>query len=223
MVRKFFHDHAAENREPDMAALEHWLTSPSTQPSIIMLGGHFPFSRYAALIPETRLVTFLREPLARIVSLYAHKVREGRFQGTLLEFAAWPKNKNSQSWMLQGVNMEAALLVGITERYSDSLCLLQRRLGFAIDEIKINENPNLSESPNMTTPSTCQASSSHSLSSHELTHELTLSTDQVSISCVLVGGKYSLTRQEEEQLREWNLADIALYDEANKRLTVALD
>jgi len=155
MVRKFFHDHAAENREPDMAALEHWLTSPSTQPSIIMLGGHFPFSRsesicalttacrsrlcvvgkrllfigplsvtnectgvlfpvagspkdivqgvaiqqtdkvtnaprhrYAALIPETRLVTFLREPLARIVSLYAHKVREGRFQGTLLEFGA---------------------------------------------------------------------------------------------------------------------------------------
>lgn len=130
-VRRFVYD------RKDMAGLDGWLAGERS----VMLGGHFHFAKYAALFPPERVITFLREPLARIVSEHEHALRHHGFDGTLLDFASKPRNQNLQSGMLEGVPLEAAAFVGITERYGESLRLLKRRLGWELPALVRNVNP----------------------------------------------------------------------------------
>lgn len=108
---------------------------------IVMLGGHVMYRRYASLFAPERVITFLREPIARLVSEHEHACRHNGFTGTLREFAAIPRNQNLQGKMLAGVPLEDAALVGITERYAESLALLEARVGWKVPELVRNVNP----------------------------------------------------------------------------------
>lgn len=141
---------------------------------VALLGGHFNYRRYAKIYPPSRVITFVREPIARIVSEHQHSCRLHGFTGTLLEFAAIPRNQNMQSQMLRGVPLEAAALVGVTELYGDALRLLEARVGWRLPRLVENVNPRRA----------------------------------------VVGGAYELTPDEERQLKEWNVEDIAFYGEA---------
>lgn len=121
----------------DMAALEAALAAAQ----VVVLGGHVNYSRYASLFPPERVVSFLRQPLARIVSEYEHACRHNGFQGQLMDFAAIPRNQNLQSKMLRGVPLAGAALIGITERYGESLSLLTERTGWRVPELIRNVNP----------------------------------------------------------------------------------
>lgn len=112
---------------------------------IAMLGGHVTYRRYAALFTPKQVITFLREPIARLVSEHEHACRHNGFTGTMLQFAEIPRNQNLQSKMLTGVPLEHAALVGITERYGESLALLERRLGWKVPELVRNVNPRQAE------------------------------------------------------------------------------
>lgn len=88
---------------------------------IKMLGGHVDAAKYASLIGSTKTITFLRDPLQRIYSEYAHKVRHNNYLGSFFEFYSRPQMQNRQTKILHGVHLEALGLVGITELYSQSL------------------------------------------------------------------------------------------------------
>lgn len=106
-----------------------------------VLGGHVRYPHYAEMFPPERVVTFLRDPIARVVSEHHHALRHHGFRGTLLEFAEKQRNQSLQTAMLLGVDLDQAAFVGITERYTESLRLLEHRLGWKVPELVENVNP----------------------------------------------------------------------------------
>jgi hypothetical protein len=108
-------------------------------PRLRSIAGHLvkPHSDLDTAVPDIRYVTLLRDPLKRMASHYQHVVqREGR----ILSFREWvedPLLHNLQSWHLGGTNrfedaaavVEQCLMVGLVERYDESLVLLRQRAG----------------------------------------------------------------------------------------------
>jgi hypothetical protein len=107
---------------------------------VVMLGGHVAFNKYADLFEPQRVLTILREPVSRVVSEYEHTRRQG-FTGTLLEFANKPRNRNLQTRLLRGVALEEFGLVGLTERYNESIELLRGLTGWDVAALAMNRNP----------------------------------------------------------------------------------
>ena len=97
-----------------------------------MVGGHVNADRFVSLFGVGRTLTFLREPLPRIASDYAHFVRHYNYKGSFRDFYSRPVMQNRQSRFLQGVDLEAVGLLGLTERYGESLELLNAQFGTAI-------------------------------------------------------------------------------------------
>lgn len=97
-----------------------------------MVGGHVNADRFVSLFGVGRTLTFLREPLPRIASGYAHFVRHYNYKGSFRDFYSRPVMQNRQSRFLQGVDLEAVGLLGLTERYGESLELLNAHFGTAI-------------------------------------------------------------------------------------------
>jgi hypothetical protein len=131
--------HVYEKR--DLTALQRALESDR----VVMLGGHVHYERYASIFPSERVITFVREPLSRVLSEHRHARRHNGFDGDLLEFASRPRNRNLQTSMLRGVELDQAALVGVTERYGDSLTVLESRIGWGIPELVRNINPERTE------------------------------------------------------------------------------
>lgn len=89
-----------------------------------VLVGHFPLAKYAKFFEPGKIVTFVREPLIRSCSEYLHRVRNGTFEGSLIDFFQRPGFQNQQSRLLKCVPGQA--FIGIAEQYGDSL----RRINF---------------------------------------------------------------------------------------------
>jgi hypothetical protein len=106
-----------------------------------VLAGHFGVARYVNLFPTQSMVTFLRDPVKRVLSEYSHFRRNHAYKGTLEEFCSWDRNKNMQTRMLANVPRTALGLVGITERYEDSLALFTHRFGLQLPIIQENTDP----------------------------------------------------------------------------------
>jgi len=110
------------------------------QDQVAMLAGHVPLPRYAPLFPSTRIVSFLREPLAQLLSHHAHINRE-QAPRPFEEFIRRPQGAGVQARMLTGAPLEALGVIGITERYDDSLRVLNASLGVALQPQQLNQNP----------------------------------------------------------------------------------
>ena len=103
-----------------------------------MVAGHVSAVRFVSLLGVENTVTFVREPLQRIASEYAHFVRNMNYQGSFREFYSHASMHNRQRNALQGVSLEAFGLLGVTERYSESLEMLNARFGSGIPMKKAN-------------------------------------------------------------------------------------
>lgn len=101
--------------------------------------GHFPFSKYGEFFLPSEVIAFVREPLERSCSEYIHKRRHDKIESTFSEFIEDPRNQNVQAKMLNGHHQEN--FIGITERYADSLSMLNKRFGLQIKERKANRAP----------------------------------------------------------------------------------
>lgn len=101
--------------------------------NVAMVGGHFNVGRFVSVLGVDRSVTFLREPLQRMASEYAHFIRNYGYKGSFRDFYTPPIIHNRQSKSLHGVNIEALGFAGLTERYEDSLAVLNTRYGIGIE------------------------------------------------------------------------------------------
>lgn len=112
--------------------------------------GHFPVRKYAFLHPEARFITFLRDPVARTLSAYYYlkyvasrnpasvrhnpmiqQLVEGRI--SLLEFGTSPTMVRAYQEYTRGLPLERFTLIGITERYTDSLHMLDALFGVRLE------------------------------------------------------------------------------------------
>jgi len=106
------------------------------------LSGHFSASKYVNLFPAQSMVTFLRDPVKRVLSEFSHFKRVNGYKGSLEDFYLNNRNKNRQTKMLDNIPRQVLGLVGITERYEESLALLAHRFGLDLPHIRKNTDPN---------------------------------------------------------------------------------
>ena len=101
--------------------------------------GHVGLQKYLMLSGLSRCFTFVRDPLQRSYSAYEHARRLQGFQGSLKDYV--PRQSNLQSRLLNGLPLESLAFVGISERYQESLGLLQNQLtGLVLKEFHENIN-----------------------------------------------------------------------------------
>lgn len=113
--------------------------------------GHFSARKYAGLFPGARLVTFVRDPFQHAVSSFEFAVRSenlrhpghdafkaGRMSIAEL-IAMYPDH---QSMYLDGIPLEEFALVGIYERYAESLQQFEATFGVTIPNHATRENVN---------------------------------------------------------------------------------
>lgn len=103
-----------------------------------MVGGHVNAGRFVSLFGVGQTLTFVREPLQRMASEYAHFVRHYGYKGSFHDFYSRPGMHNRQSKILHSVDLEAIGFVGITERYAESLKVLNAHFGIDIPQREDN-------------------------------------------------------------------------------------
>ena len=122
-----------------------------------LVWGHLPYGVHLYMPQRCEYITILREPIARVVSVFKYILRtrdhvlhdrvatEGiRFEEYLESGMDKGQTENSQTRQLSGRqsgvldgaalreakhNLEAALVVGLTERFEETFVLLRRTLG----------------------------------------------------------------------------------------------
>jgi hypothetical protein len=99
---------------------------------LAMVGGHVSSMKFVALFGIANTLTFLREPLQRMASEYGHFVRKHAYEGSFRDFYSSPAMQNRQSRLLRGTPLSSLGLVGITERYEESLELVNATYGTKI-------------------------------------------------------------------------------------------
>lgn len=103
-----------------------------------MVGGHVNAGRFVSLFGVGQTLTFIRDPLQRMASEYAHFVRHYGYRGSFHDFYSRPGMHNRQSKILHGVDLEAIGFVGLTERYAESLKMLNAHFGIDISQREDN-------------------------------------------------------------------------------------
>lgn len=97
-----------------------------------MISGHVNIARFVSLFGVGKTLTFMRDPLQRMASEYAHFVRKFDYQGSFHDFYSRSTMHNRQCKALNQVEIEAIGMLGLTERYSESLKLVNARYGIDI-------------------------------------------------------------------------------------------
>ena len=122
-------------------AHDPWAVAKSLQrDGLVMLGGHVRAGKYAPLLGIRRTVTFVRDPVQRLVSAYRHWRRYLGFEGSFEAFYQRRGSIDQQSRYLDGIPAAAFGLVGVTERYDASLALLNELFGVALERREDNQS-----------------------------------------------------------------------------------
>lgn len=95
----------------------------------IVLSGHFPAHRYWDFFNAESFVTFLRDPIDRVISEYNHFVNHHGWTQDFEAFATAPQFRNSMARHLAGVELDAFGHVGLTEEFERDLPRLCAFLG----------------------------------------------------------------------------------------------
>ncbi|QIL89859.1 hypothetical protein GNX18_08920 [Microbulbifer sp. SH-1] len=120
-------------------AQDKWLFKKAFERSgYRLLTGHFHASAYSPLFGTCRMITFVREPLQRLVSEYKHMVRNYGYEKSFEDFYRAPHNINRQQRILGQQQWASLGFIGLTERYDESLQLLRRKYKLDIPNLREN-------------------------------------------------------------------------------------
>lgn len=126
------------------------------EPGTSCLHGHFQADAFDHLLPGALKITWLRDPVERVVSGYYQFLRhpdtadESDFNRdffesgmSLMEFARHENIRDSLFWYLNAVPLEDFFFVGITERYMESMKLFCHLMNIPPPREKktVNTNP----------------------------------------------------------------------------------
>ncbi len=88
-----------------------------------LLTGHVGAEKYKHIVVSSNIVTFLRHPVAQVISHYEHYVRHKNFDKKLEDFIVERRFTNLQFRSLRGLPIELFGYLGVTERYIESIDL----------------------------------------------------------------------------------------------------
>jgi hypothetical protein len=95
----------------------------------LLVSGHLNASVYLSAFHPASFVTFLRDPVDRIVSTYRHFVTHHGYEGSFEQFIEQPTQMNAQSRMLWGLDLRDVGFIGLTESLPELLPALSRHVG----------------------------------------------------------------------------------------------
>ncbi|MBX2881420.1 MAG: hypothetical protein KTR32_15860 [Granulosicoccus sp.] len=135
-------DYGPANRHTSEAVLElihlekdyHRFKTYLDTENIAMFTSHSPLRQLRRIFPVNDIVTFLRNPVDLVISRYDASVREG-YKGDLLSFASNRVHQNIQSRFLHSVPLELLGFVGLSERFAESLTLLNAQYDCNLSEL----------------------------------------------------------------------------------------
>lgn len=123
--------------DADFEAVNRWIKAQDMR----LFGGHCVVHKYRHLFPSERTVTFMRNPVDRVVSFYHHHVRQLNYGGTLREFAAEKRFANLQSFYTRSTPVSEFGFIGITEQYQASIQLFNATYDVALPIFDMNQKP----------------------------------------------------------------------------------
>jgi hypothetical protein len=116
---------------PDRARADRLRDHLPEAPHGLLLMGHFPAHRYWNSFNPDSFVTFVREPVARVISEYNHEVTLKGHRGDLPSFARRPEQRDRLTRYL-GDHWRRFGFIGLAEEYEASLAGLSAHLGLEL-------------------------------------------------------------------------------------------
>ncbi|WP_444888134.1 sulfotransferase family 2 domain-containing protein [Microbulbifer sp. JMSA008] len=107
-----------------------------------LLTGHFHSTKYANIFGVGRMITFLRDPVQRVVSEYNHLVKNSDHEESFQSFYRRPENINRQLRLVGRKSWAEFGFIGFVESYKESLRLLNRKFNINIPYLHKNINKN---------------------------------------------------------------------------------
>lgn len=110
-------------------------------PEDTFMTGHYSVMRYLPHYGIGRVCTFVRDPVSRVLSEYLHACRH---HGATEDFAAFyrqPGMQNRQWKLLAGQPLGCMGAVGVTERYEESLSVINAHFSLQLTTRTSNANP----------------------------------------------------------------------------------
>ncbi len=101
--------------------------------------GHYPATRYREIFPNAPIVTFLRDPVERVISEYYHFRKDPGYNKSLKQHYRHKKNQNIQSRSLDGLTLSDIDFVGFTECYEASLKFFNTQFNTQLSSQEINK------------------------------------------------------------------------------------
>lgn len=105
-----------------------------------VIHGHFIADKYRDLFAVTEFVTFLRDPYQQAISNYEYIARNPQIDHpgvrffhqnkmSFFDFVSWPDTVNIQSQLLGTIPAEVFAMIGLSERFTQSVALFGRIFG----------------------------------------------------------------------------------------------
>ena len=102
------------------------------------LSGHIRLADYVGGFDLDNVAVFLRDPVQRVISEHRHYVRHYGYQRSLVEFAETTAFQNKQARALAGVSIHRLGVVGLAERYEESLARFNAHFGWQVPSRNVN-------------------------------------------------------------------------------------
>ncbi|MBO6506723.1 MAG: sulfotransferase family 2 domain-containing protein [Kordiimonadaceae bacterium] len=97
------------------------------------LTGHFSADRYLQFLGCENVISFVREPVERVISEYLYLKRTQRMERSFEEFYRHPHETNKQYSFVGRFPWQAFHFIGTQERYADGLAHLSETLAIPIE------------------------------------------------------------------------------------------
>lgn len=109
-----------------------------TKSGYLCLCGHFSLQKFSNLIGLRNSIAFVRHPVQRVLSEYNHFKNNYGYKGDLYQFSNQEINRNKQSKYLKKLPWPALGLLGVTEKYEQSLCVFEDIFDLKLTNIRTN-------------------------------------------------------------------------------------
>ena len=106
------------------------------------LSGHFLVSKYAHVFDTLNTLTFVREPIAQVVSHYNHFKTHNNYSKDFHSFIQEKRFQNVQSNYMAGKPVELYGFIGLSEEYAKSIEMINDYYYIDLEVLQTNVNEN---------------------------------------------------------------------------------